>query len=130
METAIYSDYEPHPVSRGPGRPRTRPLTSLGRGCDSAPKGPFGLEPGQVVKVAVDIRRPANPRLIYCLLKAPDGVERRILVKVGRNANFRPRMELEVTVPLVEQQNEPYEGPMPRFRGIWGVVGPRGRAAG
>jgi len=85
-----------------------------------------------MVKVQVALRRPANPRLIYCVLVAPDEVERRILVKVKKSANFRPRMELEVRVPAADQQSEPwlYDGPLPRFRGVWGVIGPRGRAAG
>ena len=81
-----------------------------------------------MVKVQVALQQPRNPRMIYCTLVAPDGRERRILVQVGRNANFRPRMELEVAVPLAGQENEPwpYAGPLPRFRGNWGVAGPRG----
>jgi hypothetical protein len=80
-----------------------------------------------MVKVQVALQQPANPRMIYCVLNAPDGKERRILVKVGRNANFRPRMELEVRVPAADQQSEPwpYSGRMPRYRGLWGT---RGRA--
>jgi hypothetical protein len=83
-----------------------------------------------MVKVQVALPQPANPRMIYCVLNAPDGKERRILVRVMKSQNFRPRMELEIAVPLagVEKEPWPYSGPMPRFRGIWGVVGPRGRA--
>src|SRR5262245_60307869 len=83
--------------------------------------GCWGLVAGESVTVRVYHRLPPNPRMLICILRAPDRVERRILLKVGRNQKFRPGMELEVNVPECGQESEPWEytGPMPRFRGIW-----------
>jgi hypothetical protein len=64
--------------------------------------------------------------MIYCTLKGADGLQHRVMVRVMRSENFRPRMELEVAVPLAGQEAEAwsYFGPLPKFRGVWGV--PRG----
>jgi hypothetical protein len=132
METTIYSDYEPGESKRV--KKSVRVAAGEGGAAEGSSskgnEGAFGFELGETVKVLVDTRQPRNPRMIYCTLSAPDGVEHRILVKVGRKGNFRPRMELEVRVPAADQQSEPwpYSGRMPRHRGLWGTPGPRGRA--
>jgi hypothetical protein len=92
--------------------------------------GPWGLEAGQSVEVRVDTRQPRNPRMIYCMVNAPDGADHRVIVRVLKSENFRPNMELTVTVPPISEEREPwpYSGRMPRHRGLWGTPGPRGRA--
>jgi hypothetical protein len=71
----------------------------------------------EAVKVKV-LRICANPRLVLCAYQ-DDGLERRVLVRVGRNRNFTPRMELKAIRP--ERETEPwlYQGRLPRLRGRW-----------
>jgi hypothetical protein len=128
METAIYSDYEPKRVKRSVRRESTGEVDGAGGSVPEENGGAFGFEAGEMVRVQVALQQPRNPRMIYCTLKAPDGLEHRISVRVGKSANFRPGMELELRVPLATQEKEPwpYDGPLPRFRGIWGNAGPRG----
>jgi hypothetical protein len=89
--------------------------------------GPWGLEAGQSVEVPVDTRPPRNPRMMYCML---NGADHRVMVRVLKSENFRPNMELTITVPPISEEREPwpYFGPLPRHRGVWGTPGPRGRA--
>src|SRR5215472_14536833 len=134
MEIAIYSDYEPgrepkrKPKDSGGSEPTfSIPSKAVGLGPSKRELGQketsgcWGLVAGESVMVRVYHRLPPNPRMLICILRAPDGVERRILLKVGRNQKFRPGMELEVKVPECGQESEPWEytGPMPRLRGIW-----------
>jgi hypothetical protein len=58
----------------------------------------------------------ANPRLVLCVYQDEE-LERRVLVRVGKNANFLPGMELKALRP--ERETEPwgYAGRLPRFRG-------------
>ena len=83
---------------------------------DSAPNS-FVTNEHEEVQVKV-LRICANPRLVLCGYQ-DDGFERRVLVRVGKNANFVPRMELKASRP--ERETEPwrYAGTLPRFRGRW-----------
>jgi hypothetical protein len=84
--------------------------------ADSAPNS-FVTNEDDEVKVKV-LRVCANPRLVLCGYQA-EGLERRVLVRVGRNMNFLPGMELKALRP--ERESEPwlYQGRLPRFRGRW-----------
>jgi hypothetical protein len=84
--------------------------------ADSAPSS-FVTTEHEEVQVKV-LRICANPRLVLCGHQA-DGFERRVLVRVGKNANFSPGMELKALRP--ERETEPwgYAGRLPRFRGRW-----------
>ena len=72
-----------------------------------------------VVEVEV-MRIPPNPRLLICRYRAVSG-ERRCIVRVGRNANFRRGMKLVVKVPANGAETEPwaYYGALPRRLGRW-----------
>jgi len=66
------------------------------------------------------LRIPPNPRLViyrYWIF----GEERRCIVRVGRNTNFRPGMKLVVKLPTNGAEAEPwaYDGSMPRRPGHW-----------
>ena len=69
------------------------------------------------VKVKV-LRLCANPRLVLCGYQ-DEGLERRVLVRVGRNANFMPGMELKAMRPARETEPWGYQGKLPRLRGRW-----------
>ena len=69
------------------------------------------------VKVKI-LRICANPRLVLCAY-SDGGFERRVLVRVGRNRNFTPRMELKAVRPARETEPWLYQGRLPRFRGRW-----------
>jgi hypothetical protein len=66
------------------------------------------------------VRIPPNPRMVVCQYWA-EGEERRCVVRVGRNANFRPGMKLLVKRPAVGADIEPwkYDGSLPRRPGHW-----------
>jgi hypothetical protein len=71
--------------------------------------------------VEVEVMRiPPNPRLLICRYRAVSE-ERRCVVRVGRNANFRPGMKLLVKRPAVGADIEPwkYDGSLPRRPGHW-----------
>jgi hypothetical protein len=72
-----------------------------------------------VVEVEV-LRIPANPRMILCRYWA-ESEERRCIVRVGRNANFRRGMKLLVKRPVNGTEAEPwtYDGLLPRRPGHW-----------
>jgi hypothetical protein len=69
------------------------------------------------VKVKI-LRICANPRLVLCAYSDGD-LERRVLVRVGRNKNFVHGMELKAMRP--ERETEPwvFQGKLPRLRGRW-----------
>jgi hypothetical protein len=69
------------------------------------------------VKMKV-LRLCANPRLVLCGYQE-EGLERRVLVRVGRNANFMPGMELKAMRPAKETEVWGYQGKLPRLRGRW-----------
>jgi hypothetical protein len=69
-----------------------------------------------IVKV---LRRCANPRLVLCAYSEDGGVERRILVRVGRNGNFVRGMELKAIRPARETEPWVFQGKLPRLRGRW-----------
>ena len=76
-------------------------------------------EPVERAEVKVKILRIcANPRLVLCAYQ-DDGLERRVLVRVGRNANFMPGMELKAIRPTRETEPWGYQGKLPRLRGRW-----------
>ena len=64
------------------------------------------------------VRVPPNPRMVICRYRATSG-ERRCLVRVGRNRNFRRGMKLVVKVPAngIEAEPWPYDGVLPRRPG-------------
>ena len=66
------------------------------------------------------LRIPPNPRLVICRYWI-FGEERRCLVRVGRNANFKPGMKLLVKRPANGMEAEPwtYDGLLPRRPGRW-----------
>ena len=66
------------------------------------------------------LRIPANPRMILCRYWAGNE-ERRCMVRVGRNANFRRGMKLLVKRPAAGAEAEPwaYDGSLPRRPGRW-----------
>jgi hypothetical protein len=71
----------------------------------------------QEMKVKV-LRVCANPRLVLCGYQ-DEGLERRVLVRVGRNANFVPGMELKALRSAKETEPWLYQGKLPRLRGRW-----------
>jgi hypothetical protein len=64
------------------------------------------------------VRVCANPRVVLCEYNE-GGVERRVLVRVGRNANFIRGMEFEAQRGRKPGELWGYEGRLPRFRGRW-----------
>ncbi len=66
------------------------------------------------------LRIPPNPRLVICRYWI-FGEERRCIVRVGRNANFRRGMKLVVKLPTNSAEAEPwaYDGLLPRRPGRW-----------
>jgi hypothetical protein len=61
-----------------------------------------------------------NPRLVECSY-VEEGVQRRALIRVHRNKNFKPGMKLLVKRPANGTEAEPwaYDGLLPRRRGHW-----------
>jgi hypothetical protein len=71
----------------------------------------------EAVKVKV-LRICANPRLVLCAY-IDGSLERRVLVRVGRNRNFTCGMELKALRPAKESEPWAFEGKLPRLRGRW-----------
>ena len=84
--------------------------------ADSAPNS-FVTNEHEEVKMKV-LRLCANPRLVLCAYQ-DNGLECRVLVRVGRNANFMPGMELKAMRPARETEVWGYQGKLPRLRGRW-----------
>jgi hypothetical protein len=84
--------------------------------AESAPNS-FSTNEHEEVQVKV-LRVCANPRLVLCGYQH-DGLERRVLVRVGKNGNFVPGMTLEATRPSRETELWGYAGRLPRFKGRW-----------
>jgi hypothetical protein len=77
------------------------------------------VEPVERAEVKVKILRIcANPRLVLCAYQ-DDGLERRVLVRVGKNRNFARGMELKAIRPARESEPWGYQGKLPRLRGRW-----------
>jgi hypothetical protein len=76
-------------------------------------------ESGNEIELEI-FRIPANPRMVICAYRAVSG-ERRCMVRVGRNANFKPGMRLLVKRPVNGAEAEPwaYDGSLPRRPGHW-----------
>jgi hypothetical protein len=76
-------------------------------------------ESGNKVELEI-VRIPANPRLLICAYLTVSG-ERRCIVRVGLNANFRRGMKLVVKRPVNGAEAEPwaYDGSTPRRPGHW-----------
>ena len=66
------------------------------------------------------VRIAPNPRMVICGYRAASG-ERRCMVRVGRNTNFKPGMKLWVKRPAAGAEAEPwaYDGLLPRRYGQW-----------
>jgi len=76
-------------------------------------------EPVESAEVKVKILRIcANPRLVLCAYSDGD-LERRVLVRVGRNKNFVQGMELKALRSAGESEPWLYQGRLPRLRGRW-----------
>jgi hypothetical protein len=76
-------------------------------------------EPVERAEVKVKILRIcANPRLVLCAYQ-DGGLERRVLVRVGRNRNFVRGMELKALRQAKETEPWVFEGKLPRLRGRW-----------
>ena len=76
-------------------------------------------EPVERAEVKVKILRIcANPRLVLCAYQ-DGGLERRVLVRVGKNRNFVRGMELKAIRPPRESEVWGYAGRLPRLRGRW-----------
>ena len=76
-------------------------------------------ENGSEIELKI-VRVPANPRMVICAYRAVSG-ERRCLVRVGRNANFKPGMKLLAKRPAAgaEADSWTYNGLLPRRPGRW-----------
>jgi hypothetical protein len=74
-------------------------------------------ESGTEIELEI-VRIPPNPRMVICRYRSTSG-ERRCLVRVGRNANFRRGMRVLVKRPAngMEAQPWPYDGVLPRRPG-------------
>ena len=74
-------------------------------------------ESGNEIELEI-VRIPPNPRMVICGYRAVSG-ERRCIVRVGRNANFRRGMKLVVKRPANGNEAEPwaYDGLLPRRPG-------------
>jgi hypothetical protein len=67
------------------------------------------------------VKNPQNPRLIWVKYHQ-EGREHQILVHVGRNANFKPRMRLKLERPadwVSRTKPWEYKGRLPRLPGRW-----------
>ena len=74
----------------------------------------------QQVEVEV-VKIPPNPRLVWVEYHE-EGGEHKILVRVGRNANFKPRMRFKLERPADwSSRTKPwdYRGRLPRLPGRW-----------
>jgi hypothetical protein len=76
-------------------------------------------ESGNEIELEI-VRIPPNPRMVVCRYRAVSG-ERRCMVRVGRNANFKPGMKLVLKRPVAGAEAEPwgYDGAIPRRPGHW-----------
>src|SRR5260221_12440500 len=76
-------------------------------------------ESGNEIELEI-LRIPPNPRMVVCAYWAVSG-ESRCMVRVGRNANFKPGMKLLVKRPANGMEAEPwtYDGLLPRRPGRW-----------
>jgi hypothetical protein len=76
-------------------------------------------ESGNEIELEV-MRLALNPRMVICAYRA-GSEERRILVRVHRNKNFKPGMKLLVKRPVNGMEAEPwvYDGLLPRRPGRW-----------
>ena len=74
-------------------------------------------ESGTEIELEI-VRIPPNPRMVICRYRSTSG-ERRCLVRVGRNTNFRRGMKLLVKAPANGMEAEPwvYDRLMPRRPG-------------
>ena len=121
---AIYNDLVGRRVGKkraGVAKEEVKEGTS---GCEhSAVEGPEVSVVGSAVEACglteVKVLRTCrNPFLVECTC-GEDGIERRILVKVRSNVNFRPRMTFLARLSANESEVWAYTGRMPRFPGRW-----------
>jgi hypothetical protein len=128
MEVAIYNDFERRKKgkrSKGLG-PADRVVESgekpeaAGRRVESEEKlasAQEGCAEPEEVLVSV-LRVCANPRIVLCEY-SDSGLDRRILVRVGRNVNFVTGMKLKAKRPSEDSEPWGYTGALPRFKGRW-----------
>jgi hypothetical protein len=124
MEVAIYNDFERRKKGKG-GKvldpaDRLKERGEKPKASDSEEKlanpQESCVEPEEVL-VSV-LRVCANPRIVLCEY-SDSGLDRRILVRVGRNVNFVTGMKLKAKRPREDSEPWGYTGALPRFKGRW-----------
>ena len=130
-ETAIFDDFELRRKGKGKGQSQGKKFSEVreelpaeaesvpernSEKCAEAEESRVALESAEI-KVRV-LRVCANPRLVECVY-SEGALERRVLVRVNRNMNFRRGMELEARRPANETEVWGYAGALPRFAGRW-----------
>jgi hypothetical protein len=123
MEVEVYRDFEPRKwkpkKKREAGALGAEQSKEASQRVEDAPAVHPEQKPAKRDDVMVKILRIcANPRLVLCAYQ-DDGLERRVLVRVGRNKNFTSGMQIEAVRPVRESEPWEYRGKMPRFRGRW-----------
>jgi hypothetical protein len=127
MEVEIRTDL-PAKVKGGRKRAKDSNPQEDGLSFDIAPVKPREVQREEEISasanaplVEVEVMRIApNPRLLLCRYWV-FGEERRALIRVHRNKNFKPGMKLSVKRPAngTEAEPWPYDGWLPRRPGRW-----------
>ena len=123
MGTAIYNDFEPRKWKPKKKRQAGALEVEHTKAVIQRHQETLAKQPEQelmnrdevIVKV---LRICANPRLVLCAYQ-DESNERRVLVRVGKNANFVVGMELKTIRPATETEVWGYGGRLPRFKGRW-----------
>ena len=127
MEVEIRTDL-PTKIKAGRRRAKDSDLHEVGLSSDIATVESREVQREEEISasanaplVEVEVMRIApNPRLLLCRYWV-FGEERRALIRVHRNKNFKPGMKLSVKRPANDTEAEPwaYDGLLPRRRGHW-----------
>jgi len=111
MEVVVYNDFAPRkwrPKKKPePGALKTEQSSEGStQKVEEMPAGrPEKEQAGGAEETVRVLRVCANPRLLLCIYQ-DGGLDRRVLVRVGKNANFSPGMELKALRP--ERETEPW----------------------
>jgi hypothetical protein len=127
MEVEIRTDL-PTKIKAGRRRAKDSDLHEVGLSSDIATVESREVQREEEISasanaplVEVEVMRIApNPRLLLCRYWV-FGEERRALIRVHRNKNFKPGMKLSVKRPANDTEAEPwaYDGLLPRRPGRW-----------
>ena len=127
MEVEIRTDL-PTKIKAGRRRAKDSDLHEVGLSSDIATVESREVQREEEISasanaplVEVEVMRIApNPRLLLCRYWV-FGEERRALIRVHRNKNFKPGMKLSVKRPANDTEAEPwaYDGLLPRRTGRW-----------